>query len=132
MNNIQVVSDKAAISLSFVCAMHCLAMPLIIVMLPALTVFNLQDEAVHWWMLIAVIPTSLLALTMGCRKHKNYSVMSIGLFGIAILIVTAFFGHDLLGETGENISTVIGALVVAVGHVKNQRLCSRSDCQCNT
>jgi len=132
MKNIQALSDKSAITLSFLCIVHCLALPVVVVLLPVIATFNLQDEVVHWWMLFAVVPISLYALTMGCKKHKNYNVMAFGLLGLVILIVTPFLGHDLLGESGESLLTTIGALVIAGGHVINQRLCRRSDCQCSS
>ena len=132
MKNIQAIPDRAAISLSFLCVLHCLALPLIIMMLPALTTFNLQDEAVHLWMLVAVIPTSLFALTMGCRKHKNYNVIGLGIVGLTIILASAFLGHDLLGETGETVLTTVGAIFIAVVHLINQRLCRQSNCQCTS
>jgi uncharacterized membrane protein len=132
MKNIQATFDKAAISLSVLCIIHCLALPLIIVLLPILTALNLEDEAVHWWMLSAVVPTSLYALTMGCKKHKDYSVMPFGIIGLVILVAVPFLGHDLLGESGESIFTTIGGLIIAGGHLINHRLCRRSDCQCNS
>ena len=131
MKNLQATSDKAAISLSIICIIHCLALPLIVVLLPVLTALNLQDEAVHWWMLGAVVPTSLYALTMGCKKHKDYTVMVLGVVGLVILVITTFLGHDLLGEAGESIFTTLGALIIAGGHLINHRLCRRSDCECN-
>ena len=131
MNNIQAISDKAAIGLSFLCIAHCLALPLIGVLLPVLTAFNLQDEAVHWWMLTAVVPTSLYALTMGCTRHKSYSVLGLGVVGLIILVSTPFLGHDFLGESGESILTTLGALIIAGGHIINQRLCRRANYQCH-
>ena len=132
MNNIQALSDKVAIGLSFLCIAHCLALPLIVVLLPVLTAFNLQDEAVHFWMLAAVIPTSLFALTVGCRKHTNYNVMGLGIVGLTIILASAFLGHDLLGQTGETVLTTLGAIIIAVGHLINQRLCRQSNCQCKS
>ena len=132
MKNIQALADKAAITLSFICTIHCLALPLAVVLLPALAVLNLEDEASHLWMLAAVVPTSLYALTMGCKKHKDYSVMPFGIIGLVILVAVPFLGHDLLGESGESISTTIGGLIIAGGHLINHRLCRRSDCQCNS
>ncbi|MDG2501456.1 MAG: MerC domain-containing protein [Porticoccaceae bacterium] len=131
MNNIQAISDKAAIGLSFLCIAHCLALPLLVVLLPVLTAYNLQDEAVHWWMLSAVVPTSLYALTMGCKRHKTYSVVALGVFGLMILVATPFMGHELLGESGESILTTIGALIIASGHLINHRLCRRANCHCH-
>jgi hypothetical protein len=129
-NNVKSASiniDKVAIGLSTACAVHCLLLPIFLILLPALGTSVFGDEIFHQWLLIAVIPTSLIALTMGCRQHKNLSVMIFGLLGLAILIATVFFGHDLLGEAGEKIASVLGAAFIALGHIKNSSLCK--DCR---
>ena len=130
MRNIQTVADKAAIGLSMACAVHCLAVPVLVVLLPAVASFYLFDEAFHLWMLVAVVPTSVVALTLGCRKHGSYAVLVPGLLGIATLCAAVWIGHDVLGEQGEKLLTVLGATMVAAGHLWNHRLCSRSSCEC--
>ena len=130
MKNMQVFADKTAITLSFACAIHCLALPFIIVMLPSLATFNLEDEVFHLWMVVAVIPISLYALAMGCKKHKKVAVMMLGIVGLVILIATTWLGHDVLGETGEKVFSVLGAVIIALGHMRNFQLCRKSDCQC--
>jgi hypothetical protein len=127
VKSISINIDKVAIGLSTVCTVHCLLLPVILIMLPALSSSVFGDESFHQWLLIAVIPSSLIALTMGCRQHKNLSVMIFGLLGLAILIPTAFFGHDLLGEAGEKIASVLGAAFIALGHIRNSSLCK--DCR---
>lgn len=131
MKNLQAITDKAAISLSFICTMHCLALPLVVVLLPTLTVFNLEDKASHLWMLAAVVPTSLFALTMGCKKHKKMAVMVFGLAGLAVLSAAVLLGHDMLSETGEQVLLATGAIIIALGHLKNHQLCKRSSCECH-
>ena len=132
MKNIQTVSDKTAISLSIVCALHCLALPSLLVILPSLTALNLADEMVHLWMLVAVIPISIYALTMGCRKHKQLSIMLLGLVGLAVLIAAALLGHDILGEAGEKAVVTTGAFIIAVSHWQNHQLCRRLNCECHS
>lgn len=122
--------DKAAIGLSLVCAVHCLLLPVVLVILPTLAASTFSDERFHQWMLVAVLPTSLLALTMGCRRHRNMSVMAMGLSGIAILTLAAFLGHDWLGESGEKIASLLGASLIALGHFRNHKLCRRLQCGC--
>ena len=122
--------DKVAISLSLLCAVHCVALPVALVMLPALAATALGDESFHRWMLVAALPTSLIALTMGCRRHRDMSVMAIALPGLGVLTFTAFFGHDLLGETGEKIASVLGASLIALSHLRNHALCVRLHCDC--
>ena len=125
MLNTQALADKAGITLSLLCAVHCMALPLLIVLVPSIAVLGLQDEAFHFWMVIAVIPTSAFALTMGCKKHKHFRLLAIGAVGLGLLIIAAFFGHDLLGEFWEKALTVAGASVIAFGHFYNYSLCQR-------
>lgn len=124
--------DKAAIGLSLVCAVHCLLLPVALVILPALTATAFGDDQFHLWMLVAVLPTSLLALTMGCRRHRKMSVLALGLPGLAILTLAAFVGHDWFGEGGERIASVLGASLIALGHFRNHALCKRLQCGCET
>jgi len=120
--------DKFAVSASTVCAIHCLCLPFILGVFPAIGATLLGEEAFHLRLLWAVIPLSLLALTLGCRKHKDRSVLVIGFLGLAFLISAASLGHDILGEEGERITTLMGAITIAVGHFCNYKLCRRSDC----
>ena len=77
---------------------HCLCLPLILSILPALGATFFGQEAFHVVLLWLVIPLSVVAHTMGCRKHKNWVVGVLGLVGLALLIVAAVFGHDFWGK----------------------------------
>ena len=122
--------DKAAIGLSLLCAVHCLLLPVALAVLPTLAVSSFGDERFHLWMLMAVLPTSLIALSMGCRRHRNISVLVMGLPGLAILTVAALFGHEWSDESGEKILSLIGASLIAFGHIKNHALCRQQKCGC--
>lgn len=124
-------ADKAAMGLSFFCVLHCLALPLIAATLPSLIATGLRDEAFHIWMIMAVLPISLYALTMGCRNHRRYTIMVVGACGLLVLCTPLFLGHAVLGESGEKTLTVFGAVLVAASHILNYRLCrQKSDCEC--
>jgi len=132
MKNIQSLSDKAAISLSLLCTIHCLGLPLAVVFLPSIAALPLADEAFHLWLLVAVVPISAYALTIGCKQHRRYRVFFTGAIGLSLLVIAALFGHDILGEAGEKTLTVIGTIVIALGHVWNYRLCqNKDDCSCS-
>ena len=132
MKNLQTVTDKAAIGLSVACAVHCLALPLFIVLLPSIAALRLNDEAFHVWMVVAVVPTSVYALTMGCKRHKRYRFLTLGCIGLACLILAVALGEALLGEAGEKALTAVGAGIIAYAHYKNYRLCRRQDsCVCH-
>ncbi|MFK7815173.1 MAG: MerC domain-containing protein [Gammaproteobacteria bacterium] len=131
MVNTQSITDKTAISLSLLCTIHCLVLPLLAVLLPSIAALPLNDEIFHIWMIIAVLPISAFALTMGCKNHKRYRILVLGSIGLLTLCLTAFFGHDLLGESLEKTFTVIGAAIIATSHLWNYRLCQHQNmCAC--
>ena len=120
--------DKAAIGLSFLCVVHCLLTPIAIVMLPALGATFLEDERFHYVLLFLVLPTSILSLGLGCRKHGHFEILLIGLFGLFLLFLIIILGEELLGETGEKVSTVAGALIIALAHIRNFKACQTRKC----
>jgi len=127
---IQGTLDKAAIGLSLLCAVHCLVLPVTMVFAAISLPIGLDNEAFHRWILVGIVPVSVLALLMGCRRHKQASVYALGAAGLVTLLVASFFGHNLLGEPGEKALTLIGGAVLILGHIQNYRLCSKSDCGC--
>jgi hypothetical protein len=120
--------DKAAVGLSLMCVAHCLLTPIAIVMLPALGATFLEDERFHYVILFLVLPTSLLALAIGCRKHRRIEIVLIGLTGLSILFSVVIIGEESLGKFGEKATTVLGTLIIAFAHVRNFMLCRRHDC----
>ena len=122
-------ADKAAISASGVCAIHCLALPIILSVFPAVSGIFIGEEAFHVWLIWTVVPLSVLSLLVGCRRHKSAMVIYCGVAGVSILIVSAFLGHEILGEISERVSTVTGAVILALAHMKNFSLCRQSNCE---
>ena len=122
--------DKLAISLSALCIIHCLAVPVLITLLPVISSLGLADEKFHFWMTMMVIPTSIYALSLGCKKHKSTLFLIAGLIGITFLLLSVFLNHELIGEIGEKLLTVIGAIFIALAHYKNIALCRYHD-SCN-
>ncbi|KMT66832.1 MerC domain-containing protein [Catenovulum maritimum] len=126
MKTTQALTDKFAIGLSMLCATHCLVLPVLLTMLPSLVTLQLQNEALHTWMLLAVIPTSIYALNMGCKQHQRYNLFAWGLLGLSLMVTAVFFAHDILGETGEKILTLLGAILVASAHLRNFKRCQNN------
>lgn len=119
--------DQAAIGLSALCVLHCLALPVLLVLVPSLATLPVADEHFHEMLVYVVLPTSLIALFLGCRQHRRVNVLGWGLVGVAILVFAAVFGHDV-GELFEKSLTVLGAVLVAIGHTLNFRQCRQADC----
>ena len=91
MKTVQEYTDKFAIGLSMLCAIHCLLLPLLLIALPSISALQLQNEAFHFWMLATVIPTSLYALTIGCKKTPTLSSTFLGDFWPYLNVDGCFF-----------------------------------------
>ena len=131
MENIQGIADKSAIVLSFLCALHCLLLPAAIVLYPSTLGFLPGDESVHFALLFLVIPISAYALIKGGKVHKSRKVFITGISGLLVLVAAVVLGHDILGEIGEKILTVLGSIIVIIAHVQNHLICRATDCECH-
>ena len=128
MTAVTSVLDRSAIGLSFLCVLHCLAVPLTLILMPSLAALPIADERVNLLLVLLVLPTSTVALTLGCRQHGLKHILAWGLTGIAILVLAAVLGEGFLGEYGEKILTVVGSVLVAVGHILNCKCCRTAGC----
>ena len=112
--------DKAAVVLSGLCLVHCLALPVMLVVLPFLN--ELAQGHLHAQMLVVVVPVSVFAFARGFRVHGNRYVIAFGTLGLTLLLVGGTFVHDHYGLAADRALTIAGSLVLAVCHFYNSRL----------
>ena len=123
--------DGLAISLSFICAVHCLFTPSFVILAPTLLSISFDNEFIHYLILILAIPVSVFALSIGYKAHKNLSMFVIGILGLSIMLFALFYGNSVFGETGEKGLTVLGSIIVASAHFRNLKVCKKLDCECH-
>ena len=128
MRTTQEYSDKTAISLSVLCLVHCLLVPSFLVFLSGYISLSYNNELIHYAILFLAIPVSIYALITGVKNHNSYTYLYVGLLGILTLILAVTLGVQMWGEAGEKILTTVGALLVAISHFKNYRLCREVEC----
>lgn len=114
----QKLFDSAAIGASVLCLLHCLALPLLFALLPALAGLVAVPESFHRVALLFAIPASAIALLGGYRRHGLPLPAAIGLIGLALMIWGALGGLALAAETGL---TVLGSMMLASCHIWNWR-----------
>ena len=124
--------DGVAVAMSVACILHCLLAPVLIVLFPILGSSLFADHQFHALLLIFIIPTSMLALYLGCRQHGDGSVLWLGMSGICVLAVAAVLGPEILSINGEKLMTGAGGVILATGHVQNFRRCRAIRCEENT
>ena len=123
------VLDRFSIGFSTLCLLHCLAVPVLVSVVPVFATFALADERFHLALVALVVPTRVIALCLGCRLHKSRRILICGFAGVFVLVVAAILGGQHLGEIGETVLTVLGASVVALAHWFNFRACRACDCE---
>ena len=114
--------DRLGIILSGICIIHCLALPLLLAALPFLGESFFGGHGFHEWLLVAVVPVSLVALGFGYRRHGDANVLKLGGAGLALLAF-ATYGYRLIGlsEDWERLISIAGGLIHATGHLLNFR-----------
>ncbi len=120
--------DGVAISISALCVLHCVLAPLAVLAFPIIGSSLWASHEVHVWLLVLILPSSALALYLGCREHRSRKVLGLGLTGMAVLIVAAVLGPAVLTELGEVLVTGAGGTLLAISHVLNSRHCRALRC----
>lgn len=111
--------DRLGAGLGIACAIHCLAMPLLIGVLPFLGLTWLASETMESWFAAVLIMTALIGVLWGMKRHGSLRV--IATFVVAAALVgagQAFHGEDQVGH----ILTVLGSFTIAGGHLLNAHL----------
>jgi len=105
--------DPAAIALSGLCLVHCLALPALSLALPLLGAWA-QAEWVHLVVIALAAPLAVLALR--ARAARGYLVLAMTGLGLMVVAATAPVSH--LGELMLNSA---GGLLLATAHALNLR-----------
>lgn len=113
--------DAAAIALSMLCLVHCLALPIAISLLPAATHLLDVPEEVHAILFLVAAPISAYAISAGYRRHGFLLPMLIAAAALGLIGLGAFGGLSVLLETGVSVA---GSLLLVAAHVANLRASS--------
>ncbi len=101
------------------CLVHCIALPVILAALPALSSIVPIPATFHILALAFAVPATGGALYVGYRHHRLAMPLLVGGAGIALLAL----GVLHWGETPlEAPVTILGSLLIAGAHVANWRL----------
>ena len=66
----QETTDKLAASLSLLCALHCLFMPSFLILTSGFLSFSIDNEFLHFIILLLAVPVSVYALIQGLKMCK--------------------------------------------------------------
>ncbi len=125
----QVHFDRFAIVLSGICAIHCIALPVVASLIPlfAATIqhgHELHEFWFHQFILLFILPVSVIALVTGYRAHHQLTPIIVASIGLLLLVGVALYAdtlitHHIIPNDGETVLTVTGGMIHATGHILN-------------
>ncbi|WII70867.1 MerC domain-containing protein [Bdellovibrio sp. 22V] len=114
--------DKIGIFLSSLCAIHCLATPLLVLTLPVMgEVF--EQEWMHLTMALFVVPVGLFAFWSGYKHHKQVKVFALGVLGLLMVGGASLAPHSWVELFEYDVVTILGSISLITAHVLNRRAC---------
>jgi hypothetical protein len=108
--------DRLAIGLSGLCVVHCVATTVLIAMLSAAGGV-LGAEWIHETGLTIAMGLGAFALYRGIAKHGFMMPSAVGGLGLGVMAGALTLPHD----GSEAAATIVGVLILALGHDLNRR-----------
>jgi hypothetical protein len=108
--------DRVAIGLSGLCLVHCVASAVLLTLL-ASAGGVLLDPIFHEVGLVLALTLGAVGLGRGVRQHGFMMPAAIGSLGLGMMAGALTLGHD----GGEMLYSVLGVLILALGHDLNRR-----------
>lgn len=112
--------DGCGVILSALCIGHCLALPLLAAVAPAVVAAEAQT---HAGLALAILVVGLLAFTPGYRMHRRLRIPLAGCLGIGLMAVPLLLPDTAAGEPAEAALTVAGGLLMVASHLGNAWYC---------
>ena len=129
----QKIIDNLGITISSVCAIHCVLLPAIFIIAPY---SFLASHEFHIALMYFILPCAAIAFILGCRKHGDVIVGLMGTLGIvllgsAILINEIYHAEQHSEELVSVLITVAGSVMLILSHLRNRKLCLREEFACH-
>jgi hypothetical protein len=119
--------DQVGLGLSLACAIHCLALPLLVAALPLAGLGFLVEGPTDVLLVLASLGMAAGSLCWGFRLHRRWHVFVVLSAALSLIVV----GRVLVEGPYEIVLVVTGALLLAGCHLLNRHLC-RSCLKCQT
>ena len=105
--------DMVAVGLSTLCVLHCVALPVLVALLPAIGQAA-QNELVHRVLVVLAVPVSLRVVWMTRPANDNRLFVGAVLSGLGLLLLAAFV--EAVSRFEEPV-TIAGGVLLASAHI---------------
>lgn len=119
------LADLMGLALSVSCLLHCLALPLLLLLAPALSRWIALPEGVHAAILLLALPAAAIAMKDGWRRHRRIMPAMLAATGLGLLAFGLLAHEGWMAaadpEAVDRMLTSVGAIVLAAAHLVNWR-----------
>ncbi|KQZ60668.1 hypothetical protein ASD67_15245 [Sphingopyxis sp. Root1497] len=120
------LADLIGLALSSTCLIHCLALPMLLLLAPALGHWIALPEWTHAAILTLALPAAFAAMRAGWRRHGRIAPPLAAAAGLGLLALGLAAHEGWMGfadpAVTDRLLTSIGALALAGAHLANWRL----------
>jgi len=127
--SMQRILDNFGLTISAACAVHCILLPILLILAPYVELTFFTSHEFHESLMYFILPTSLIAFTLGCKRHNDDIVKLGGICAIFVLLL-AISLHDF-SEVLSVILTLFASCLLIFIHLRNRTLCSHEDYSCH-
>lgn len=113
--------DRAGICVSVLCLVQCLALSLVIVLAPVVSLGVFGSDLFHRLLLSIILPIGVAAFWMGYRRHGSLVLLLTGLAGLALVLAAAVLEATVLSPLAASAITSVGGVTLIVAHWLNLR-----------
>jgi len=115
--------DFIGIGLSLLCLVHCLTLPVLISVAPAILRGLPGDDVTHRSLAVAIGFVGFLAFHSGYRAHHRRWVLAAFVTGLLLVSSAAILGGAVLTGYGEGAFTICGGILLVTAHFFNHSFC---------
>lgn len=114
--------DRLGFTGSFICAIHCALLPLLIALLPSLGIATWLGDGFERGFVLFASLLGLFSVAWGYRRHRAIRATGLLLPGLAVLWIAVLYPplhHTLVPHA---VAMTLGGTLVGLAHVVNLRL----------
>lgn len=114
--------DRLGATGSFLCALHCALLPLLLGVLPGIGLASLLSRSFEEWFVLFATVLGVISLGWGFRRHRQPHALALLLPGLAALWAGVWYVPLHEATLPHALIMTLGGALVALAHVVNLRL----------
>lgn len=116
------VIDRCGAVWSLLCAVHCAALPVVLVFSPGLVLGGWWDEGIERVVVTVVSVVALLSLSLGWRRHRGRMALVLGVPGLLCMWAALLVPQVHESVPAHALAMACGGVLVGLAHLCNLRL----------